>query len=363
MDGAKSTRESVNLTPRQVGSVPTSVPGMSFSFGGSSVGTAAAQEDEPMLSTSLNGDQPTFGTSYNGDKPTFGSAVKEHQQETVEKESNSMNIDETKAQTASKVTTKEISYSDLLDEVTVSSEYHLLIIKANKIPERDLESFEFKLPADSLNQILVQLVLVNEVKVQNVEFIDLYQDPKKTVTEPSASIDDNNSLTVSSGSSLKPSNDTQSLKSPIPTPAVNPLAILSSKIKSQWECTTCLVINKEADLKCIACETERPGSSASVIKTASSTQSGQFSFGSMPASVSVPTSESSSLSFGSANSTFTFGAPPAKQESDKSTGPSNFGFTFGAQTPAKSESKISFGVAQTPGFTFGQGSTGFEFGK
>ena len=119
-----------------------------------------------------------------------------------------------------------------------------------------------------------------------------------------------------------------------------------------WDCSTCMIKNKSADLKCVACETDKPGAKASDSKPAEGKEVAKPQF-----------------SFGSSASSFQFPGSTNPANSDKP------GFSFGAfSTPARVEAQganlgFSFGAAKTPGaFTFGgssdsTSSTGFTFGS
>uniref|UniRef100_A0A3Q2QQ57 Nuclear pore complex protein Nup153 n=1 Tax=Fundulus heteroclitus TaxID=8078 RepID=A0A3Q2QQ57_FUNHE len=156
------------------------------------------------------------------------------------------------------------------------------------------------------------------------------------------------------------------------------------KPEGAWECDACLVQNKAADVKCVACQTAKPGAKvepkapgASAFGSSTSTPGG-FKFGTSDSTAGsggfkFGTSESSSSSSSSSSSTlggFKFGVPFAGASSESSskdtTAPAGFkfggsseGFKFGA---AANDDKTSEQPAAGAGFKFGA-SSGVAFGS
>ncbi|XP_047736845.1 nuclear pore complex protein Nup153 isoform X3 [Hyalella azteca] len=126
------------------------------------------------------------------------------------------------------------------------------------------------------------------------------------------------------------------------------------KAASDWECNTCLVVNKENVSQCVACQSAKPecsnaatsGSSSMAFGSASSsTTSVGFSFGVPPASTT-----SSSL-----NPTFSFGS---KLSSASAVSSPSTNFNFGiapSSSSAVSSSSFSFGI--TPSSSVSSSST------
>lgn len=136
-----------------------------------------------------------------------------------------------------------------------------------------------------------------------------------------------------------------------------------------WSCETCMIRNKSSDVKCVACETAKPGSesntgfgqsvfnlvsSSSNGNTKSSSSSSGFTFGSN----AVTTSTVPSFTFGKGTSeetkpSFTFGNSSATTETPKSE------FKFGVNSTSEQETapKFTFGVPQN-----NKPETGFGFG-
>lgn len=99
-----------------------------------------------------------------------------------------------------------------------------------------------------------------------------------------------------------------------------------------WSCSVCLVNNKSDANKCIACETDKPG-------TKSSSASGSQPQFSMPA----PPAAATSFSFGSSISNF--GTPSGTTSEGKKDEDSNSGFSFGfgSQSSSLPSTGFSFG--------------------
>ncbi|KAM4539100.1 nuclear pore complex protein Nup153 isoform 2-T2 [Odontesthes bonariensis] len=158
------------------------------------------------------------------------------------------------------------------------------------------------------------------------------------------------------------------------------------KPEGDWDCDVCLVQNKAADAKCVACQAAKPGANVepkvfgsfgsstggtSGSSTFGSSTSGGFKFG-----TSDSTSGSGSFKFGtsisdssSSSGGFKFGVPSEKSSSESSSkdttnssgfkfGSSSEGFKFGT---ASSDDKKSDQPAATSGFKFGVGG-GVAFG-
>ncbi|NWH89518.1 NU153 protein, partial [Aegithalos caudatus] len=168
--------------------------------------------------------------------------------------------------------------------------------------------------------------------------------------------------------------------------------------KGSWNCSVCLLQNKAEDSKCVACQSEKPGSSVPVTSSsvsAFSTSSGGFldldkfkkPEGSWECEVCLvqnkaeatkciacesakPGTKAELKGFGTATvstnaamPSFTFGVPSSSSESSQSLG-STGNFKFGEQSSFKfgiaSESASSSSV--TGGFKFPTGSGNFKFG-
>jgi len=149
-------------------------------------------------------------------------------------------------------------------------------------------------------------------------------------------------------------------------------AKFTKKASGKWTCDICMISNDADALKCVACETPRPGvkveSAAAESKSSFSFgESGGFKFGAT--SQPQTTSNTSGFKFGSSDSSesskpleasggFKFGS----SEPSKPTEQSN-GFKFGSSEPSKP-------TEQANGFKFGSSepskpaeqATGFKFG-
>ncbi|NXM75166.1 NU153 protein, partial [Serilophus lunatus] len=112
------------------------------------------------------------------------------------------------------------------------------------------------------------------------------------------------------------------------------------KPEGSWECEVCLVQNKAEAAKCVACESAKPGTKAEL-----------KGFG------------TATVSTNAATPSFTFGVPSSSSESSQTLG-STGSFKFGEQNSFKfgiaSESASSSTV--TGGFKFSTGSGNFKFG-
>ncbi|GFH51820.1 hypothetical protein CTEN210_08296 [Chaetoceros tenuissimus] len=133
--------------------------------------------------------------------------------------------------------------------------------------------------------------------------------------------------------------------------------------KDSWKCESCMLRNKGSDVKCVACETVRPGHEDKVTAvdkkdTPSSSTGSGFTFSSANANTSAATGgggSSGDFSFGFS------GTPAPAQSSTTTTGGGSGGFSFGfsgtpAPAPATSSTDKKEGEAvpkSTTGFTFG----------
>ncbi|XP_071307771.1 nuclear pore complex protein Nup153 isoform X3 [Agelaius tricolor] len=165
--------------------------------------------------------------------------------------------------------------------------------------------------------------------------------------------------------------------------------------KGSWNCSVCLLQNKAEDSKCVACQSEKPGSSVPVTSSSVSASSGGFldldkfkmPEGSWECEVCLvqnkaeatkciacesakPGTKAELKGFGTATvstnaamPSFTFGVPSSSSESSQTLS-STGNFKFGEQSSFKfgiaSESASSNTV--TGGFKFPTGSGNFKFG-
>ncbi|XP_029299756.1 nuclear pore complex protein Nup153 isoform X2 [Cottoperca gobio] len=156
------------------------------------------------------------------------------------------------------------------------------------------------------------------------------------------------------------------------------------KTEGAWECDVCLVENKAADVRCVACQTAKPGANVELKAFVSSfgssadgpsgTSSGGFKFGTTDSTLG---SGSGGFKFGgsltdsssSSSGGFKFGVPFGSSSSEATSndttasselkfGSSSEGFKFGA---ASSDDKKSDPPAASSGFKFGA-SGGIAFG-
>eukprot|EP00752_Nemacystus_decipiens_P008045 g7190.t1 len=131
-------------------------------------------------------------------------------------------------------------------------------------------------------------------------------------------------------------------------------ALVKSQAACGWKCGACLVTNPESSLKCLSCETPKPGeegksgsgSGGGILGGSSSGPSGGFTFGA-PAAATVaagapPAAAPSALSTNAAGG-FTFGTAPAAATSA----------TAGALAAGVAPSAPSGGTNASGGFTFG----------
>ncbi|XP_070840775.1 nuclear pore complex protein Nup153 isoform X1 [Chaetodon trifascialis] len=133
------------------------------------------------------------------------------------------------------------------------------------------------------------------------------------------------------------------------------------KPEGAWDCDVCLVQNKAADVKCVACQTAKPGANVepkafgSSFGSSAGGTSGSSTFGSS-------TSSSGGFKFGTSDSTsgsgsggFKFGGSLSESSSSLSGG-----FKFGV--PSGNSSAETTSKDTTSGFKFGSSSEGFKFG-
>ncbi|XP_027891956.1 nuclear pore complex protein Nup153 isoform X3 [Xiphophorus couchianus] len=136
------------------------------------------------------------------------------------------------------------------------------------------------------------------------------------------------------------------------------------KPEGSWECDTCMVQNKAADVKCVACQTTKPGATVEPkalgsFGSSAAGASGTSTFGSS-------TSNPGGFKFGTSDSTagsgsFKFGTTDSSLSSSSGFkfGGSSEGFKFGA---ASNEDKKSDQPAAGAGLKFG-GSSEVAFGS
>ena len=177
---------------------------------------------------------------------------------------------------------------------------------------------------------------------------DMIEDiPKKEVDKEKVSTDKEEAVTA-----MKP-------KTPLMT------FNLPDKEAGSWECPTCMITNKEKDLKCLACTERKPGTESHSNSTQfginSSDRKVGFSFG-LPASKkdSTNTSTFAKPKSESSNTGFTFGL-----SKDNST---NVGFSFSNVNDNESKNpEISFGKVDATSNAFPHSvstkdtSAGFSF--
>uniref|UniRef100_A0AAV2K9W0 Nuclear pore complex protein Nup153 n=1 Tax=Knipowitschia caucasica TaxID=637954 RepID=A0AAV2K9W0_KNICA len=151
------------------------------------------------------------------------------------------------------------------------------------------------------------------------------------------------------------------------------------KPEGAWSCDVCLLSNKADEVKCIACQTLKPGANVESKAFGSSTETSTSTFGSSASSDikfgttdgsyievggfkfggSFPDTSSTSAEKETPAPTFTFGKPEEKEEA--SPAPSGFMFSAANKDPAPAP-------ASTGGFSFGKASAPavkptFAFGK
>ncbi|XP_043993875.1 nuclear pore complex protein Nup153 [Gambusia affinis] len=138
-----------------------------------------------------------------------------------------------------------------------------------------------------------------------------------------------------------------------------PLLEQFKKPEGSWECDTCMVQNKAANVKCVACQTTKPGATVEPkafgsFGSSAAGASGTSTFGSS-------TSNTGGFTFGTSDSTagsgsFKFGT------TDSSSSSSSGGFKFGASFGSSSSESSSKDTTASSGFKFGGSSEGFKFG-
>ncbi|KAK7899082.1 hypothetical protein WMY93_019935 [Mugilogobius chulae] len=128
------------------------------------------------------------------------------------------------------------------------------------------------------------------------------------------------------------------------------------KPEGSWSCDVCLVSNKAADVKCVACQTLKPGAKeepkafGTTFGSSSTETSNSSPFGSSTSGgIKFGTDSSSSGSGG-----FKFGG--SFPDTSSTSGGFKFGTTFGSSS---SETKDNSALS---GFKFGSSSEGFKFG-
>ncbi|XP_054141386.1 nuclear pore complex protein Nup153 isoform X2 [Melozone crissalis] len=165
--------------------------------------------------------------------------------------------------------------------------------------------------------------------------------------------------------------------------------------KGSWNCSVCLLQNKAEDSKCVACQSEKPGSSVPVTSSSVSASSGGFldldkfkmpegswecedclvqnkaeATKCIACETAKPGTKAELKGFGTATvstnaamPSFTFGVPSSSSESSQtlsSTGSFKFGeqssFKFGIASESASSNTV------TGGFKFPTGSGNFKFG-
>ncbi|XP_077991083.1 nuclear pore complex protein Nup153-like [Glandiceps talaboti] len=123
-----------------------------------------------------------------------------------------------------------------------------------------------------------------------------------------------------------------------------------------WECDTCMVVNKDSDKKCVACQTPKPGTQPVLASPAN----GSFSFG-VPATSNKVTDVSSSIVFGKSNNSTISGVNTAisSQETATSQTGISFGFPQTSQ-PDKPKASITLGTGLTTGINPKPSGISFE---
>ncbi|KAM3928418.1 nuclear pore complex protein Nup153 isoform 2-T2 [Leptodactylus fuscus] len=164
----------------------------------------------------------------------------------------------------------------------------------------------------------------------------------------------------------------------------NPLGLLEQfkKPAGAWDCDVCLVNNKPEDVKCVACQSAKPGSKAELagFGTSGSSDSAlptikfglpsSSSSGELKSSASKDslTSASGGFSFPKFSGEIKFGtsSSPSKSTEEKK----DTGFKFGTATEEKKDTGFKFGTStekKDTGFKFGTSTeekkdAGFKFG-
>ncbi|XP_029370631.1 nuclear pore complex protein Nup153 isoform X1 [Echeneis naucrates] len=132
------------------------------------------------------------------------------------------------------------------------------------------------------------------------------------------------------------------------------------KPEGAWDCDVCLVQNKATDVQCVACQAAKPGASIEPKAFGSS-------FGSSTGATSgSSTSNSGGFKFGTSDSTsgsgsvgFKFGGSFSESSSSSS---SSGGFKFGIPFGSSSSETTSKDTNASSGFKFGSSAEGFKFG-
>ncbi|KAF5889900.1 nuclear pore complex protein, partial [Clarias magur] len=180
------------------------------------------------------------------------------------------------------------------------------------------------------------------------------------------------------GAAVTPPSQAPSSQPPASTPAITaPVLGFGDKFKKpegSWECAVCNVQNKAADLKCVCCDTPKPGAKVETkgfgMQSSSTNSTSTFKFGAPTTTTSD--SASSDVKFGgtlsnsTSSSSFKFGSTPSDSTAAAS------GFKFGSSSTASSSAGFKFGgssteqpstgPASTETFKFGGSSNGFKFG-
>ncbi|XP_072227222.1 nuclear pore complex protein Nup153 isoform X2 [Leuresthes tenuis] len=130
------------------------------------------------------------------------------------------------------------------------------------------------------------------------------------------------------------------------------------KPEGAWDCDVCLVQNKAADVKCVACQAAKPGA------TVEPKAFGSFgsSTGGTSGSSTFGSSTSGGFKFGTSDSksgsaSFKFGTSTSESSSTSSGG-----FKFGVPSEKSSSESSSKDTTNSSGFKFGSSSEGFKFG-
>ncbi|BFZ00148.1 hypothetical protein BsWGS_03186 [Bradybaena similaris] len=151
------------------------------------------------------------------------------------------------------------------------------------------------------------------------------------------------------------------------TPGVNPENSLSALFKrpaGSWECDTCLVQNTAAAVRCLACDSSKPGlQTAGIVSKTSVSSSSSPAISICPAGGFTFVSATTTTTSGSAG--FKFGNTSFSSLTSSSINPATTGFVFGQIVSANKNSESSTGstasTLATGGFKFGatgQGSDG-----
>ncbi|XP_036001051.1 nuclear pore complex protein Nup153 isoform X1 [Fundulus heteroclitus] len=135
------------------------------------------------------------------------------------------------------------------------------------------------------------------------------------------------------------------------------------KPEGAWECDACLVQNKAADVKCVACQTAKPGAKVEpkAFGSFGSSAAGAPGASAFGSSTSTP----GGFKFGTSDSTagsggFKFGTSESSSSSSSSS--TLGGFKFGAPFASASSESSSKDTTAPAGFKFGGSSEGFKFG-